>query len=275
MAKQLKTTMGVLIINTICTLRCKKCITQTPYHQHGQNYPISNLIIEIQRFFEIYDEVDHFDFEGGETLLHPNMLELIQEALKYKNHYKTLNILTNGTILPTQEILDTCKDQPIFFIIDNYGELSRHKEELMALLNKNGIKYRIDTYHGDDQYYGGWVDFGDFSFKNYSEDQVKQVFEKCRSGNCGAPYIKNGKMFLCPVQASLKEDISLIEGEFVDLVNEKLTIDEKIASASKFGEQPIQSCRYCLGFDVNSERIPAAVQLSLEDLKSIKKNVIN
>lgn len=275
MTSGMRTSMGVLIINTICTLKCKKCITQTPFHKQGQNYPIENLINEMRLFFQIYDEVDHFDFEGGETLLHPNIVDLIGEALQYKKQYKTLNILTNGTILPSQEILEACKNQPVFFIIDNYGDLSRHKEELIELLTHHGINYRIDTYHGEDQYYGGWVDFGDFSFKNYTPAQVEHVFENCRSGNCGAPYIKNGKMYLCPVQASLKEEIQLIEGEYVDLTNDSMSIEDKKKAAERFGSHFINACNYCLGFNVNSKRIPAAIQLTEEDLRNLKKNVVN
>ncbi len=272
---KLTATMGVLMINTICTLKCKKCITQTPYHKNEQNYPFENLSKEIKTFFDIYHFVDHFDFEGGETLLHPQLSNLIEEALKYKDSFKTLNILTNGTMLPNEKTIEICKNQPILFIIDDYGVLSHKKEALMALLKEHDISFRVDNYHGDAQYYGGWIDFGDFSNKNYTKEQLQVVFNKCRSGNCGAPYIKNGKMLLCPVQASLKEAIPLQKNEYVDLCNDKISIEEKIQIAEKFGEAPIYACNYCLGFDVNSERIPAAIQLTAEDLKNINKDVIN
>lgn len=275
MNSKLKTSIGVQIVNTICTLNCKRCITKTPYHVNPANYKFEDLSNEIEAFFNIYESVDHFDLEGGETLLHPDLDKIIQKALSYKHLYKTLNILTNGTIVPSESVMAACKDEPVFFIIDDYGDLSFNKDQVIQTLEANKIDYRIDTYYGEDQYYGGWIDFGDMTFKNYSNEELCRVFENCRSGKCGAPYIKNGKMYLCPVQATSSADIELLHGEYVDLVDPNVTMEERIEVAKKFGLNPINSCKYCKGFNVNSERQPAAEQLKKEELTETIKYVLN
>lgn len=275
MTSKLKTSIGVQIVNTICTLNCKRCITKTPYHKNPANYKFEDLSLEIDAFFNIYESVDHFDLEGGETLLHPDLDKIIQKALSYKHQYKTLNILTNGTIVPSEAVMAACKDEPIFFIIDDYGDLSFNKEQVIETLEAHQIAYRIDTYFGEDQYYGGWIDFGDMSYKNYTADELNHVFENCRSGKCGAPYIKNGKMYLCPVQATSSEDIDLVQGEYVDLVDPNVTTEAQIEIARTFGLKPVNSCNYCKGFNVNSERQPAAEQLKKEELTEVIKYVLN
>lgn len=275
MIKRLKATMGVLVINTICTLKCKNCITFTPYHLRGQNYEAKNIEHEINSFFNIYESVDHFDLEGGETLLHPSLPEIIQTALQYKAQFKTLNILTNGTLLLSDKVIEACKKEPVFFIIDDYGDLSSKKEALIEQLKANQIEYRVDTYHGDSQYFDGWIDFGDLTFKNYSEDEVKEVFKNCRSGNCGAPYVKNGKMYLCPIQSVEAEHIELVKGEYVDLNDATEALEEKINIASKFALQPINSCKFCKGFNVSSDRVSAAIQLSEGEGSDHRKFVKN
>ena len=79
--EKLKTKIGVFWINTICTLNCKQCITLTPYHKNAENFSKERIFEDIDKFFKIYDWVDHFDVEGGETLLHPALPEIIKKAL--------------------------------------------------------------------------------------------------------------------------------------------------------------------------------------------------
>lgn len=268
---KLKTTMGVFWINTICTLKCKKCITLTPYHRTAGNFPKERILDDIDKFFELYDWVDHFDVEGGETLLHPDLPEIIRKAFTYKEHFKRFHILTNGTILPSKELIEVCKEvKDIFFIIDDYGpELSIRAEEVKKILIENEIDFRVDKYYGENQYYDGWVDFGDMKYKGYSDEKLKDVFSKCRSAHCGSPYIKNGRMFLCPVQGAGIRYIELKEDEYVDFCAER-TMEENFKIASNFGENPISACAYCKGFDINSERYAAAEQIC-EKLSEDKK----
>lgn len=272
MTEKLKASIGVFWINTICTLKCKKCITLTPYHRKPMNFPKENIFLEIDKFFEIYECIDHFDIEGGESLLHPDLNEILEKALTYKARFNRLHVLTNGTLLPSQKLVDVCKKNDIFFIIDDYGDdLSVKKEELMQVLEENDIPYRVDIYHGENQYYGGWVDFGDMQYKNYSDEEIKNVFSNCRQAICNAPYIKNGKIFLCSIQAAGVEYIPLVEGEYVDLVNENIPLSQRIEIAKVFGEKPLGSCKYCMGFNVNAgKRYAAAEQLPNNMDKELK-----
>ncbi len=271
MKKKLKASIGVFWINTVCTLRCKKCITLTPYHKNPINFPKENIFRDIDKFFEIYDWIDHFDIEGGESLLHPDLASIIDKAFNYKDRFGRLHILTNGTLLPSQELINSCKSRNVLFIIDDYGDLSCRKNELVEILSINNIQYRIDKYHGEDQYFDGWVDFGDMQKKSYSEDEKQQVFNNCRQAQVNAPYIKDGKIYVCSIQAAGIEHISLIEGEYVNLLDDSVSIQERINLASNFGKTPLRSCSFCKGFDTeNGQRYPAAEQLSLNIEEELK-----
>lgn len=266
--KKLTAEIGVFWINTICTLKCERCITLTPYHKKPRNFDFDKISQSIDAFFDIYAKIDHFDIEGGESLLHPELDKIIEKAFEYKTCFTRLHILTNGTLVPHKKVLDVCKNKAVMFIIDDYGRLSNKKKELVESLEQNNISYRIDKYHGSDQYYNGWVDFGDFTKKNYSEAELKRVFLKCRQAQIRAPYIKDGFMYVCSIQAARLEHIELKEGEFVDLCNNDISIDEKIKTASRFGLKPLASCRYCKGFDAeDGERYPAAIQLQDQSKK--------
>ncbi len=269
---KLKTSIGVFWINTICTLKCKDCITFTPYHKNPTNFPKENIASDIKAFFHIYSWVDHLDIEGGESLLHKDLPYILEEALKYKECFNRIHVLTNGTVIPSKQLLDVMSKNNIFVIIDDYGKaLSKNIEEIIKLLSTNNIEYRVDTYNGDNQYFGGWVDFGDMSYKSYTNEELKKTFFACRQATCGAPYIKDGKMFLCSVQAAGLIHIPLVKGQYIDLHDNTETLEEKISIAETFGKIPLKTCEYCNGFNVEEGvRLRAAKQLTDEDNKELK-----
>jgi MoaA/NifB/PqqE/SkfB family radical SAM enzyme len=263
--------IGVLLVNNMCTLKCKKCITLTPYQKNPVNYKLENLKKDIDGFFEIFDTCNHFDIEGGETLLHPDIAEIVRCALKYKDRFKYIALLTNGTLTPKKELLEICKGEKIFFIIDDYGEaLSVKKPQLEALLREYNIEYRVDAYNGENQYYGGWIDFGDYSLKNYTNDELTAKFNKCRTGK-DLPYIKDGKIYPCTVQALGIAHIPLLSGEYIDLRDSSKTIAQKREMAEGFFKKPVEHCKYCGGFLVDGPRIPAAEQFKDEELTADMK----
>jgi hypothetical protein len=262
----LKIDIGVIIINNICTLRCKKCITLTPYQRRSINFNIDEIKNDIDGFFEIFDGCNHFDIEGGETLLHPHISEIVAHTLRYDGRFKHIALLTNGTIVPKRELLETCKGRAVFFIIDDYGEkLSSKKGEVIKVLEEHNINYRVDTYHSTGQYCGGWLDMGDFSYKNYSDEKLAANFKSCRATQ-GIPYIKEGKIFPCTIAAPGISHIPLIPGEYIDLRGKSQSIAEKKEIAKNFYKKPISHCKYCNAFIVSSPRIPAAEQLKQDEL---------
>lgn len=263
MNNKLKASIGVFWINTICTLRCKRCITLTPYHKNPKNFLFEKISDDIDRFFEIYDWIDHFDIEGGESLLHSELHLIVDKAFQYKDHFKRLHILTNGTVLPTAAMLDSFRGREIYFIIDDYGDLSVNKNELIEVLKANNIDFRVDKYYGTDQYYDGWVDFGDMQDKKYNKDELLSVYRNCRQAQIKAPYIKDGKIFTCSIQAAGIEHIPLLSREYIDLRDASISTEKRIQIALSFNQKPLKSCEFCKGFDAeNGIRYPAAEQLS-------------
>jgi hypothetical protein len=263
--------IGVLLVNNMCTLKCKKCITLTPYQKNPVNYKLENIKKDIDGFFEIFDKCNHFDIEGGETLLHPDIAEVVRHTLRYKDRFKYIALLTNGTLAPKKELLELCKGEKIFFIVDDYGEkLSVKKPRLVSLLQEYQIDFRVDTYNGENQYYGGWIDFGDYSLKDYTDKELTEKFSKCRTGK-DLPYIKDGKIFPCTVQALGISHIPLLPDEYIDLRDTSKTNAEKREMAKGFFKKPVMHCKYCGGFLVDGPRVPAAEQFKDGELTGSMK----
>lgn len=257
--------LAVFIINNVCTLKCKHCITRTPYQRNPRNFTTATIIRDMRAFFEIFTHCpcEHIDFEGGESLLHPDLHLLVEEAFRLvgQGYSDEVRVLTNCTIIPSRALLDACKKGRFLFILDDYGpDLSIYKDEVAAILEQEQIPYRVDVYHGDQQYCDGWIDLGDFTHKGLSREETEEKIRRCFSAQ--NHYARNGKIYVCHSQMTEYSHIPLAVGEYIDITDSSTSLEEKRAIARTFRTRPITQCEYCNGFIPDAcIRIPAAEQL--------------
>lgn len=147
-----------------CTLKCRLCSNYSPYVPLDlRRYPLQVCTKAIDKFFQIITYVGIFTISGGEPLLHPNLFELLEHLQNYSLNIGEVQVVTNGTLVPSQKILEPLKQwgQKAFLIVDNYGaELSTKIKEIDMLLANENIRHTIRNYTISDPHCGGWVDFG-------------------------------------------------------------------------------------------------------------------
>ena len=74
----------------------------------------------IDRYFEAVDHVDKFTVNGGEPLVHPQIAEIMDYALKYIDRMDMLEIITNGSIAPSKELAQVLqKSEKVDILIDD------------------------------------------------------------------------------------------------------------------------------------------------------------
>jgi organic radical activating enzyme len=280
----------VVLLSTLCNLKCKNCLTFTPHQARARNFPKDGIKSDIARFFQIFDAIhlEHLDFGGGEPLLHPDLVEIVKWTLdNYGDRITQLRVLTNGTIKLPEELLTLAKDGGgggrVFFLIDDYGEkLSPNAAYNAAALKERGIPHRVNVYHGSEQYFGGWIDFGDLSYKNYSGEQLEKLRLECSDLFSESPisqekpsdhlHIKDGKIFTCDIQQVGAKHIPLLPGEYVDLRTgeDAAVMREHLLN---FKQGIIEHCKYCTVFRRETHpqyRVPAAIQFEPEELSKLK-----
>jgi len=221
----------VVLLSTLCNLKCKHCITFTPYQARPRNFQKEEIKADISRFFQIFHDIrlQHIDFGGGEPFLHPDLVELAAWMLDtHHKQFDQLRILSNGSREFPPNLLDLCANGDVFFLIDNYGPaLSPNADRNAAILAERDIPYRVNKYHGDGQYFNGWVDFGDLSYKNYTAEQLEEIRLNCSDlfsvGERGTVntsdhlHIKDGKIYTCDMQQVGAKHIPLLPDEYIDL----------------------------------------------------------
>ena len=92
----IKLSNTTLVVTFRCNLNCKLCAVSAPYYKEPPHYSVELLKKSIDRYFEAVDHVDKFTVNGGEPLVHPQIAEIMDYALKYIDRMDMLEIITNG-----------------------------------------------------------------------------------------------------------------------------------------------------------------------------------
>ncbi|MEA4896798.1 MAG: radical SAM protein [Christensenellaceae bacterium] len=265
MGEKLTAKIFDFFITTKCTMNCELCAAAVPYNPNPCHTPKERAFREIKEFFQIWDFAERVEFIGGEPLMHPQILEIVEETLKYRDQFDRLRITTNATIVPKDDLLELARSCGKYFdfIVDDYGEHSKNLRPLIEKLERYAIPYRVDVYHGEDQRYNGWIHFGDYEEYGYSAEEVERVFCRCICPKNAFTCVNDGKAFSCVYALSLflVKGILPEKGEYIDLLDEAVTLEQKRETGMRFCTKPTKACRYCKGFDSESgQRYPAAKQ---------------
>lgn len=239
-------------ITTRCTMSCRLCVAGIPYNKNPRHTPKDEAFREIEEFFRVWNFAERIEIIGGEPLMHPDIYEIIEEALKYPDCFGRFRVTTNSTIVPSDRLLELAAscDKPFDFIVDDYGEHSQNLVPLTKKLDEYRIPYRVDVYHGGNQNYGGWIDFGDRTDQGYTDQDLQAVFKKCLAPKYPFTSVNDGKAFSCVFALSLYLSTGRLKvGDYVDLFDDSISLEEKREIARGFHTIPIDACRYCRGFD--------------------------
>lgn len=264
-----------------CTLNCKKCSADVINYLNPPHYSCSFIEKELKQYFNIVDHVTWLQYSGGEPIMNAELPQMIEKAMNYSDKFDKLMIFTNGTLLPTDEMIRAfCKYRDkIQFFFSNYGELSSKGDKIIEIFEHNNIAFEQKKYYGKDMHCGGWVDFGDWEDRNYSEQELVKYYEICSMHTMGFSVVQEGQIHLCRKSYRGMElgVIGTDNSDYLDLFDEKETIQQKREKFVKMLNTPyLQACKYCNATYGDSRpeiRITPAEQLTPEEIRQIKDNL--
>lgn len=260
-----------LIITTRCNLKCRLCCEYVP-----QNKPFPDMTLEEEKrildaFFVVVDHVKLLHLSGGgEPFIHPKLAEMVHLAFQYSDKFDRLMLFTNSTVPLSEELLaclKTYKDKIIIHASD-YGMSPQRTEQLYATLRANDIPLRVVKYHGEDQDFGGWVDFGPYEARGRDKKTLEDVFENCAMTRIGGNWrTRDGTVHWCS-RSQRGMELGLLPRQvasFVDLFDESQSRDEKQALFRQIAQAPYHAaCDWCSGdqgTEDSQKRYPAAQQM--------------
>ncbi|MDR1024786.1 MAG: radical SAM protein [Treponema sp.] len=276
---------SAILVTFKCNLRCKLCCTSSPYQKNPEHFSIERLEAILNRYFELVRLIRKLSFGGGEPMLRTDMAELIEITMKHGGQFDIFEIITNGTIIPADKVLDTIekfKDK-MYIMIDKYGDLSINADKLAGMFKGRGINHSIRKYYGEDAHCGGWVDLGDFAHKNNAEAAVTLLSECCIPNKpkvhtglyipvqgesaLTIPYMActNGILHRCAraYATMLAGSVPVTAPDFIDIMDDRKSLDQiREEIHSLYMMDYLSACEYCNGFSSSSRRYMPAEQLS-------------
>lgn len=237
-----------LVVNILdhCNLRCKGCdhfaCIADPYF-----VPVDTIRRDVERMSEILhgDNVIKIAVMGGEPLLHPDLLE-IMEIVRVNFPYAAIRLTTNGLLLlqQTDSFWKACREQGITIVNTKYPiNLDFDKMKEVAEYEKVRFQYFEGT--GDETVKK--------SFKKVINlkgdcDPVKS-FAGCHISNYGN-FLMEGKFYGCPFSCQssrifnqkFDQNLRIMENDYLDIYKVK-----DMQELFDFAARPKSYCRYCSG----------------------------
>ena len=129
--------------NTQCTLKCKECHSYMPYFKSHYMVDFDTFKKEIDKLLKSVDLICSFRLQGGETLLVKDLAKIIEYACS-KKQIQHIQVISNGTIIPSEDLLKAMKNPKVLFSLSDYScnEAIKNRlkyDEILKLCQLNGV----------------------------------------------------------------------------------------------------------------------------------------
>ncbi|MCM1182644.1 MAG: radical SAM protein [Roseburia sp.] len=248
-----------MTITTKCTLNCRHCNLFIPYHKEHVNFAFDEMKRNIDLFFERIDFVTYFGLIGGETFLNPDLEKLIiYLGENYRKQIGKITVITNGTVVPKQLLLEAIKRYDMYLSISDYTNVVPYGEKMDAF--EESVKaYGIDYYRNASIV---WTDFG-FPEKplKRTPEQLEEHLQSCRP-NWNA--LHDGKFYYCNVSwcAEQSGHFRLQKEDYIELETIDPNDKEACRKIVELSRGTSSFCKICGGCGAdNTDYVPTGVQM--------------
>jgi MoaA/NifB/PqqE/SkfB family radical SAM enzyme len=222
-----------------CNLNCKGCAALSPLADE-KYLDVISYEKDCERLSALSGGVvEYIDLLGGEPLLHPEIVKIIE--ITRKNFKGPVNIITNGIKLRTMspEFWNACKKNDINIVISGYPIKIDH-EEIKRIAAEYNVNVEIR----------GFVNkltiWNKFSYDLNGRQNAKRNFLLCFSSNF-CLVLRDGKIATCGqvftaghFNSYFNKNIDISDENYIDIYKVS-NLDEIL----EFVSRPIPLCKYC------------------------------
>ena len=239
-------------ITSRCTLNCDKCMARVPDIKKHEDFPIEELLRSLDILLTYVDEIYVLHISGGEAFMHPDLDQLLRYCIASAK-IKKVDIATNGTIIPNENVLKALHDAEAIVRITKYPKkLQPNVEKLKSVLEDNRILFMHEV--GD-----YWYDIPTETI--LQPGSAKRKFRVCTQRLC--------LMYFRAVIYPCSLSVALNEGKLIpDCSDDYIDLRSSVVSTENFNvrwkklrkKRWLLACSYCQGCSYNTPRVPVAVQ---------------
>lgn len=228
----------VLIITQKCSLHCKYCGAFCSKYKPQRDYDIRLLKNNMRVLLDAIDGVTELELMGGEPFLYSELDELLRWCIE-QNKIHAIKIVTNGTIIPKENIWKLLKHYKVKLVIDDYGEISRNLEKLVELSKLYQVRFEVQKLQT-------WYQLEPIVKKELQQSYIEQVFHECEFRNCSG--ILNGKFYRCLTGGHM-DNLGLswgVDGDYVQIEGKQWdTTALRVGIQRLLNINYLESCYFC------------------------------
>ncbi len=225
------------VITSRCTLKCQNCNMFIGHAMASEDMSLESLKRNFDVFFKSVDFVYEYTLLGGEPFLHTCLVDIITYLGEtYGARIGLINIISNGTIVPDEEVVNILKKYGVTVHISDYT-CSVPYEKKIRMLVKNLTESGINHYVIPNNVWKDVV-YPDMTYSCYNPKRHMIL--------CGhsTHSVNNGKIYWCD-PAFAAEYFTGFKGKNDD----SLDLESNRKNNSQY-EASLNVLRYILG-DVN------------------------
>lgn len=240
-------------ITTRCTFNCRFCSNLMPYFKQQYEYTEDDIYEDLLFLFKRVDYLASYYIIGGEPLLNRNLPDILTKVSEnFTNQIGYIQVITNGSIVPDNRLIEVLKRYDIKLRISDYTKMIPYKkkfEEVIKVCQKNDIEYSISDYQV-------WMSLGfpveDVSIKGSYKMHMLNCSQGCHSVN-------DKKFYFCSTLWDAEKTglYTLKERDCLDL---KQTSKDSVLDKLDFlkyclgdSEGHIGLCEKCRGFGKDND----------------------
>lgn len=227
-----------LAITHRCTLNCEKCANMISYFEHPADADFDRMKNAVCKLLEADVYVSELRILGGEPLLNGDLARYLDLVLQFDN-VGLISIMTNGTIVPSQELIQRLQEQRVYVTISNYGALSKNLSAITNKFDAEHILYRV--YEMD-----GWRDCNTIEYIETSPAELEMKYRNCSVNNCYT--LHNDRLYRCPYNAGVSI-LHAVPESVLDFLPINTLEPEHVEEALRAFMQvrSSQICKFCKG----------------------------
>ena len=230
-------------ITSRCTLNCQHCNVFMPYYKEHYDTTVEELMRDMDLLFERVDYLTSYFVFGGEPLLNKNLPEMLTGIYgKYHNRIGYMQIITNGTVVPSSELLEACKACKVKIRLSDYTRQVPYDKKLAEVkeaLNKSGVDWSMGVYDT-------WLSLEFPAVKKVIAKNSEDAKKHMLACSQGCHMVGDGRLYYCGALCNAQRCglWQVREGDYVDLQKSEGSLEQ----------DKLRVLRYCLG-DVDQKYI--------------------
>lgn len=220
-----------------CNLNCKGCLFASNIVREASHVPYAELEKDARKMSELFYDVPWIRILGGEPLMHPNIIDILECYRTYFPHSE-VDLCTNGLLIPKMEegFWDCIKKNKISIHVSGYKPTYNQLDKIDAILKEKEISYAILKREEFLKYY-----------TSKPENDMVDSFQRCIASGCYEVY--RGRISSCSAVIAFEHFNEKFGSEYLVTENEDwFDIHKEGIDAwqiKKKLELPSYCCKYC------------------------------